>query len=94
MSKPILSTALECIAVAMGIAVIVLNILGALTNGIAANLIGIGVAALVIAALQRLGLQGLLLETWLQRNLCAVQRQLGLFLPQSVHGPSVRLYAK
>jgi hypothetical protein len=52
MSKPILSTALECIAVAMGIAVIVLNILGALTNGIAANLIGIGVAALVIAALQ------------------------------------------
>lgn len=53
MNKQTLSTALKGIAVAMGIAVIVLNILGTLTNDTAANLLGIGVASLGIAALQK-----------------------------------------
>lgn len=53
MNKQIFSTALKGIAVAMGIAVIVLNILGTLTNDTATNLLGIGVVALGFAALQK-----------------------------------------
>ena len=52
MNKQTFSTALKGIAVAMGIAVIILNILGTLTNDTVANLLGIGVIALGIAALQ------------------------------------------
>jgi hypothetical protein len=53
MNKNIVSIALKGIAVAMGVAVIVLNILGTLTPGNGVNLLGIGLAALAIAALQR-----------------------------------------
>jgi hypothetical protein len=53
MNKQTASTALKAIAVAMGVAVIVLNILGTLTNDTAANLLGLGVVALGIAALQK-----------------------------------------
>jgi hypothetical protein len=53
MKKQTLSVALKGIGVAMGIAVIVLNILGTLTSGSAMNLLGIGVVALGMAALQK-----------------------------------------
>jgi hypothetical protein len=53
MNKNIVSTALKGIAVAMGVAVIVLNILGTLDASNAINLLGIGLTALAIAALQK-----------------------------------------
>jgi hypothetical protein len=53
MNKNIVSIALKGIAVAMGVAVIVLNILGTLNANTAVNLLGIGLAALAIAALQK-----------------------------------------
>jgi len=53
MNKQTLSTALKGIAVAMGVAVIVLNILGVLTNDTAITLLSIGLTALGIAALQK-----------------------------------------
>jgi hypothetical protein len=53
MSKSTISITLKGIAVAMGIAVIVLNILGTLTPGNAINLLSIGLTALAIAALQK-----------------------------------------
>jgi hypothetical protein len=53
MNKAIYSTALRGIAVAMGVAVIVLNILGPLNTTTALNLLGIGLATLAIAALQK-----------------------------------------
>ena len=53
MNKTTISTALKGIAFAMGIAVIVLNILGTLTSGTAINLLSIGLTALAIAALQK-----------------------------------------
>jgi hypothetical protein len=53
MNRNIVSTALKGIAVAMGIAVIVLNILGTLTTSNALSLLGIGLTALAIAALQK-----------------------------------------
>lgn len=53
MNKNIVSTALKGIAVAMGVAVIVLNILGTLTNGPAITLLSIGLTALAIASLQK-----------------------------------------
>jgi hypothetical protein len=52
MNKNIVSTALKGIAVAMAVAVIVLNILGTLTVNNAINLLSFGLAALAIAALQ------------------------------------------
>jgi hypothetical protein len=52
MNKKIISTALKAIAVASGVAVIVLNILGALTTNTAIDLLGVGLTALAIAALQ------------------------------------------
>jgi hypothetical protein len=53
MNKQTLPIALKGIGVAMGIAVIVLNILGTLTSGSAMNLLGIGLVALGMAALQK-----------------------------------------
>jgi hypothetical protein len=55
MNKNIVSIALKGIAVAMGVAVIVLNILGTLTNGTAISLLSIGLTALAIASLQKQG---------------------------------------
>jgi hypothetical protein len=53
MYKNTVSIALKGIGIATGIAVIVLNILGTLTSGSAMNLLGIGVVALGMAALQK-----------------------------------------
>lgn len=53
MSKQILPTVLKAIAVAMGIAVIVLSILGGLAAQTADLLLGIGLFALAITALQK-----------------------------------------
>jgi len=53
MNKNIVSIGLKGIAVAMGIAVIVLNILGTLNANNAVNMLGIGLAALAIAAMQK-----------------------------------------
>jgi hypothetical protein len=53
MNKNIISIALKGIAVAMGVAVIVLNILGTLIADNGLNLLGIGLTALAIAALQK-----------------------------------------
>jgi|OpeIllAssembly_1097287.scaffolds.fasta_scaffold1711113_1 hypothetical protein len=52
MSKNIVSVALKGIAVAMGVAVVVLNLLGNLDLKSAASMLGLGLAALAIAALQ------------------------------------------
>jgi hypothetical protein len=53
MNQPILSTVLKGIAVAMGVAVIVTNIVSPLPLVGLSNLLAIGVAALGLAALQR-----------------------------------------
>ncbi len=53
MNKNIVSIALKGIALAMGVAVVVLNILGTLDMNSAASLLGLGLAALAIAALQK-----------------------------------------
>jgi hypothetical protein len=53
MYKIIISTALKGIAVAMGVAVIVLNTLGTLTIETAITLLGIGLTVLAIEALQK-----------------------------------------
>ncbi len=53
MNKDIVSIALKGIALAMGVAVIVLSILGTLNAGNGINLLGIGMAALSLAAFQR-----------------------------------------
>ena len=53
MNKNIVSIALNGIAVAMGVAVIVFNILGTLTSGTAITLLGIGLTALAIESLSR-----------------------------------------
>ena len=53
MNKSIFSIALKGIGVAMGIAVIVLNILGTLTVDTAISLLSIGVTALGLAAFQK-----------------------------------------
>ena len=53
MNKNLLKTILNGIAVAMGIAVVVMNILGALAGPAAFNLLGLGLAAVAIAALQK-----------------------------------------
>ncbi len=52
MNKKLISTILYGIAVAMGIAAIVLNILGTLTTATGFTLVGIGLAAVAIAGLQ------------------------------------------
>lgn len=53
MFKRIMSIALKAIALAMGVAVIVLSILGTLTAEAAFPLLGIGLAALALEALQK-----------------------------------------
>ncbi len=53
MNKNIVSTALKGIALALGVAVIVLNILGTLTTDTALTLLGIGLTALAIESLQK-----------------------------------------
>jgi hypothetical protein len=52
MNKNIFSTALKGIAVAMGIAVIVLNILGTLSAATAITLLSLGLTALAFASLR------------------------------------------
>jgi hypothetical protein len=52
MYKNLTDTILKGIALAMGVAVIVLNTLGALDNTSAFTLLGIGLAALALAGLQ------------------------------------------
>jgi hypothetical protein len=53
MNKNIVSTSLKGIAVAMGVAVIVLNILGTVTVNTAITLLSIGLTALAIESLQK-----------------------------------------
>ena len=53
MNKNIVSTTLKGIALAMGVAVIVLNTLGTLASETAINLLSIGLTALAMAALQK-----------------------------------------
>ena len=53
MNKNIVSTALKGIAFALGIAVIVLNILGSLTTDTAISMLSIGLTALAIEAFQK-----------------------------------------
>ena len=53
MNKHVVTTVLKAVAVAMGIAVIVTSILGVLTSQTADMLLGIGLFALAITALQK-----------------------------------------
>jgi len=53
MYKRIISIALKGIALAMAVAVIVIDILGSLTSGSAITLLGIGLAALALESLQK-----------------------------------------
>ena len=53
MVKRIVSIALKGVALAMGIAVIVLNFLGSLAIGSALTLLGIGLAALALESMQK-----------------------------------------
>ncbi len=53
MNKGIVSLALKGIALAMGVAVIVLHTLGTLDAGNGVNLLGIGLFALALAALRK-----------------------------------------
>jgi hypothetical protein len=53
MKRNLLKTIFSGIAVAMGVATIVMNILGVLTTGTAINLLSLGLTALAIAALQK-----------------------------------------
>jgi hypothetical protein len=53
MYKNLLDTIYKGIALAMGVAVIVLNTLGGLSAGPAFTLLGIGLAALALAGMQK-----------------------------------------
>ncbi len=53
MNKNLVPIILKGIAVAMGVAVVVMNMLGSLSNGTAFNLLGLGLLALAIAAFQK-----------------------------------------
>jgi VIT1/CCC1 family predicted Fe2+/Mn2+ transporter len=53
MNRKLLTTIFTAVAFGMGVAVIVLNILGSLTVNTAVTLLGIGVAALALAGLQK-----------------------------------------
>jgi hypothetical protein len=52
MNKNIISVALQGIALAMGVATVVLNLFGTLDMKSVAGMLGFGLAALAIAALQ------------------------------------------
>jgi hypothetical protein len=53
MNKHIVTTVLKAVAVAMGIAVIVTSVLGVLTSQAADMMLGIGLFALAISAMQK-----------------------------------------
>ena len=53
MNKDLLGTLLKAVALGMGVAVIVLNVLGTLTVDTAVMLLGIGLTALALAGLQK-----------------------------------------
>jgi len=53
MNKDLLDTIFKAVALGMGVAVIVLNILGSLTVDTAVTLLGIGLTCLAIASLQK-----------------------------------------
>jgi len=53
MNKNLLDTVFKAVALGMGVAVIVLNILGSLTVDTAVTLLGIGLTALAIVGLQK-----------------------------------------
>jgi hypothetical protein len=53
MNKNLLDTIFKAVALGMGVAVIVLNVLGSLTVDTAVTLLGIGMTALAIAGLQK-----------------------------------------
>ncbi|HSG41805.1 MAG TPA: hypothetical protein VLA72_01505 [Anaerolineales bacterium] len=53
MNKNVVDTVLKAVALAMGVAVIVLNTLDSLSADTAMTLLGLGVAALAIAGLQK-----------------------------------------
>jgi|OpeIllAssembly_1097287.scaffolds.fasta_scaffold164250_2 hypothetical protein len=53
MDKNLLDTVFKAVALAMGVAVIVLNILGTLSVNTAITLLSIGLTALALAALQK-----------------------------------------
>lgn len=53
MNKDLIPTIFKAVALATGVAVIVLNILGTLTVTTAVTLLGVGLTALAIVALQK-----------------------------------------
>lgn len=53
MNKNLITTIFKAVALGMGIVVIVLNVLGTLTVETALSMLGIGLTALAIAALQK-----------------------------------------
>ncbi len=53
MNKNLLDTTFKAVALGMGVAVIVLNILGSLSVDTAVTLLGIGLTALAMAGLQK-----------------------------------------
>lgn len=53
MNKNLLDTVFKGVAVAMGVAVIVLNLLGTLTADTGFTLLGLGLTALALAGLQK-----------------------------------------
>jgi hypothetical protein len=53
MKKNLLHTIFNAVAVALGVAVVVMNILGVLTANTAFSLLGLGLAAVAIAALRK-----------------------------------------
>jgi len=53
MNKNLLDTIFKAVALGMGVAVIVLNILGSLSVDTAVTLLGIGLTALAMAGLQK-----------------------------------------
>ena len=53
MSKNLIDTILKAVATALGVAVLVLNLLGALDTRTALTLLGIGLTALALAELRK-----------------------------------------
>jgi hypothetical protein len=53
MDKTLLKTALNGVALAVGVAIIVMQILGSLGIGTATTLLGVGLTALALAGLQK-----------------------------------------
>jgi hypothetical protein len=53
MDRSLIKTILNAVALALGVAVVVLQILGSLGIGTATTLLGVGLTSLAIAALQK-----------------------------------------